>query len=379
MLPYIITFIISTLLAYVSERKFKNERKKTGVLFLILAVIPLVFLAWVREPTLGYDMKLYGIRVFDLAKSLNYSKFKVYVSNATMESGYLWLIFFLCKIKPDINFMMLGLQLINTIAFCIIAYNYRNKCSITLAMILYETTWYLFTYNIFRQSIALSICLIMIVLLEKKKYIISIVLLIIGTYFHDSMIFAIMAVLVMWIMSSNKIALKNKILLCFFITIFATFVLAFYNNIITLAYNVGIISQKYVGKLSNSEFRSTIDIEYSLLFLKTVSLALGIGYLYSKSVPSEEKNENLKWFTMLVIDYVVTFLSFKIRNTDRITWYLYYPALFIFVPQTIKIFKKDKLNITLAYCLIGSAYILYFLEKMITNQYNICPYISNIF
>ena len=379
MIPYIITFGISTLFAYISEFNFRRKKNRYGCIYLLIAVIPLLLLAWARNPSLGYDMELYGIKVFENVKGLNISKIKTYIDNSIIESGYLWIVYILSRIKPDINFMMIGLQLINTFAFVCLAYKYREKCSITLMMIMYETTWYLFTYNILRQSISLAICLFMILCFENKKYIMTIALFILGTYFHDSMIFSIISVMILIIMSSKNKSLKNKIIFCVLITILSILVLIFYNNIINICSDIGLIGEKYVDKLSNGEFRTKIDIEYSLLFLKTATILLGILYFASKAVSKEEKNNNLKWFTMLIIDFIVTFLSFKIRNTDRITWYLYYPALFIFVPQTIKIFKKNKVNRVLAYSCISSVFILYFLEKMITNQYNICPYVSNLF
>jgi len=171
MLPYVIVFFISTSISYVSELCFKKEKNKLGLLILILAMIPLVVLATVREPSLGYDMELYGKRTFNLASKLSYISYKNYAANSYTETGFLWIVYCLIQIKPDINFMMFGLQMINTIAFVIFAYSQRKKCSVTLINLLYETTWYLMTFNIMKQSITLALVLIMILLFEKKKYI----------------------------------------------------------------------------------------------------------------------------------------------------------------------------------------------------------------
>lgn len=104
------------------------------------------------------------------------------------------------------------------------------------------------------------------------------------------------------------------------------------------------------------------------------TLLLCAAYYLNKKIPKEEKEKNLKWLTMLLMDYAVLFVSFKSANTDRISWYIYYLAVLAFTPQTIKIFKNDKFNRILGYCIIGGILVAYIFEKLYTNQYQINPY-----
>jgi len=193
------------------------------------------------------------------------------------------------------------------------------------------------------------------------------------------MVFSILTFIIISIMSSNKITLEKKYKLFFIVIVVSVLSLAIYDKVVVMAYDFGLIGIKYYSKLTSSEIRSDIDIEYSLLIIKIIPMILSLIYLKSKVVSKEDKMNNIKWIAMLSIDFFITFLSFKIRNTDRISWYLFYPALFAFVPQTVKVFKNDRFNIVLFYILMGGLYIAYFLEKMITNQYHICPYMSNLF
>lgn len=377
MLPYIIVFMLACLLAYISEKSLKKGNKKNGIFFLILAIIPLIVLAGLRIPELGYDMNLYGINTFNSASIRDYNTIIPYIQNIyKLEKGYILYVFMLTRICNNINFMMFGLQLIVSICFIIFSYHYKEKCSMTLMMFIYCCTLYAFSYNILRQSIALGIFLVSIIAFEKKRYILFIILLLIALQFHMSALFAILCPIIIKVIDSKNISYKGKWLIIVFSLFALIFSLAFYEKIIMFGYSIGLLAEKYAYYLNeaSSDYRQEINIEYSILGLKTFCIILGLLYYNCKKVSKEEKKENLKWFTMLIIDYFVTFLSFKLANTDRITWYLYYPATFIFIPQTIKAFNTTGKNKMLSYIVVGSIFFIYILEKLITNQYQICPY-----
>lgn len=152
--------------------------------------------------------------------------------------------------------------------------------------------------------------------------------------------------------------------------------LMFYETVISTLANMGIIGSRYAYYInSNSrDYKESIDIEWSMLILKTFILGLSIMYFNNKKIDPKEKEKNSKWFIMLIMDYLITFLSFKLSNTDRISWYMYYPALFSFFPQTINVFKNNKTNRIVGNIVISGIFFAYILEKFITNQYHIVPY-----
>ena len=330
--------------------------------------------AGLRTVDLGYDTKLYVLNTYNFVSSgMNLGKiFSIY----GMEKGFVAYSYFIYHINPNFNFLLFALNIPVNIIFVIFMYHFKDNKSIPLLTTIYYCTLYAFSFNIIRQSISLSMFLLMLIFVDKGKKIPALTSFIIGFLFHSSMIFSIIALFIMWFSNNNKISRKYKIVSFLFIIISMIIMLISYENIINLAYNIGIISQRYLDYLntSSSNYRTTIDIEYSLLFLKTAILTLAFLYYKGKNIETIEKQKEQKWFVMLIIDYIITLLSFKLANTDRISWYLYYPAIFMFTPKLEKIFKKDKLNRSVGKIIIAGIFIIYLLEKLITNQYHICPY-----
>ncbi len=376
MLPYLLIIFLTTILTYFAEKKFKINKFKTGLFLIIIASLLYSIFAGLRTVELGYDTKLYLLRIYNNINNLNISQFIKYLPNENLEKGFTIYIYLLTRIQHNINFVMFGAQLIVTICFFIFSYHYKNKVSMTIMTFIYGCTLYLFTFNIIRQSISLGFVLLMIISLDKKKKASSIFFFIIALSFHNSTVFALIIPLFNFINEKSKMSNKTKFVL-YFLGIIATFLTVFfYSQIIKSLYNLGILSYRYFDYIneSNTNYRSTIDIEYSLLFMKIMIILIGLLYFKAKHISTEEKNENKKWFIMLIFDLIITFLSFKLANTDRLSWYIYYPALFIFSPRLVNCFKNDKYNKTMANIIICSVFLVYCLEKLITNQYHICPY-----
>lgn len=377
MLPYFITFALCCIMTYFAEiNEEKNKRKKAKFL-LGLSIVPLLFTAGLRVADLGHDMNLYGIATFRSASMRGFFEVIPFLKNTyNLEKGFFIYVFLLTRIFNNINFMMFGLQLIVSICFIVFCYYYRKKTSMTMMMFIYCCTLYAFSYNILRQSIALGLFLIAILFYDKKKKLLSLLTLLLASTFHTSIVFSLVAFMVIYLCDNKKIRFKYKIILIIFTIFLTLFGLLFYQRMIDVAYKLGIIGSRFVsyGYETSSNFRDKINIEYSLLGLKTYCMFLTFLYFSCKSIPKNEKQENIKWLVMLIIDYIITFLSFKLANTDRISWYLYYPATFIFLPQTVKIFKNDPRNQLLGNIVVGIIFFIYIIEKFVTNQYAICPY-----
>lgn len=372
MLPYIIVLIISVFLSSSADKRFKNKRKKSGIFYLVLLILLLSLFAGLRTTDLGYDTSKYIMRTYKLlesGKSLSY----LLDNYVVMEKGYLVYMSFLYNIWNNINFILTMLNLPVNIFFVIFMYHNKEKVSMKMMTIIYYCTLYALSFNVIRQSISLSIFLLILVLLDKKKYFLSILLFIVGFMFHKSMIFALFALLIMLVSNSNKLSQKSKSILLSVTTLTSVFFLMFYENIISISYSLGLIGKRYLNYLEFGEYSTGINIEYSLLFLKLSIIIILILYKRLKSVSHNIKNENKKWETMLFIDLFITFLSFKLKNTDRISWYLYYPAIFLLAPQLGKVFRIDDDN-RIGNIIVISVFIIYLLEKLLLNQYGICPY-----
>lgn len=374
MIPYIVTMLISTILAFCAEISNKKNNKKLCIFFIIAAIIPLAGLAGLRTTDLGWDTEKYAVRIFNIADSLSLGKYINYILSSGTEKGFLIVVYLLDKIYGNINFVLFGLQLFVSICFAILAYYYRDKSSITMMFFIYECTLYVVTYNTLRQSLAIGLIFIIIVLMEKKYYKSAFVLFVINLFFHDSAIFSVLVPIIMLISENKRLNPKTKkILFITLVFIFIGFAVS-YQSLITILHNYGFISDRYLGYLSDEKYAvENLDIQSTTVAFKTSIILLGGLYFYINK-NRNEKAENYKWYTMLIIDYVMMFVSFKIVNIFRVTYYLYYPALFIFIPQCKKVFKNDKFNQAFSVVLILSIFGVFYLNKLLTNYYDLYPY-----
>lgn len=372
MYPYFITFFISVVISYFSQRMINNGNKKIGIFLLILSILPLTLLAGLRSVELGYDTKLYGVSIFERIHNYTGTEFINYLSISSVEKGFLVVVFLLDRICGNINFVLFGLQAIISISFIIFMYSYKEKCRFTIMMLVYCCTLYTRSYDILRQGIAIALILLMIVMLDKKKYKTAILLYILSLFCHNSS-FAAIIIPIIYIIENLKIKDKYRYIVYLSACLTITFFSAFYTNILQILASFGLVSSKYLVYIGEDFSNSSLDIRFGVTIVKLIVLLC--CFMYKNRSKLYDKKDD-KWIMLLVFDFIINFLSFKVRNIDRIAWYFYYPATFIMAPQLVKIVKNEKANRIIFSILISALFLAEFLEKLITNRYHLNPYLS---
>lgn len=203
MFPYIITFLLSTLLLFFSDRVKVNQRNYIVILALILPAV----LAAFRANNIGTDVEVYLNPIINAAletssfdEYLNFEWFgewrPVFVSE--FEIGFTTLVYFIAN-SFGATWTKFILQVL--IIFPIyIAIKKYNKYPAWLGMLVFYLMMYNSTLNMIRQSIAISFILLAIVYLleNKKKY--FIVSFLIAVLFHKTaFILLVIVALYYWI------------------------------------------------------------------------------------------------------------------------------------------------------------------------------------
>ena len=376
MVVYLVVFFLTNIIALIGEKELKKN-KKIGILLLILSVLPIAILGGLRVPELGWDVKKYGISMFNNVKGLNINGLINYIKIRGHEEGFVILVFLLSKLRSNLNFVLFGLQLISIYSALYYLFVNREKGSIVFGLVLYECVLYPITYSTLRQCVSLALTLIMCIKFIDKKYIQAILLFIISLFFHDSAFVAIFLFFIMAFNDSNKISSKNKVIINVILFLSLVFSTLYYEEIIKFLWNLKIIPDKYYLYINSKYNIDSLKIRWPFIILKIFNIFLGWLYFKNKSIDIKEKQENKKWFLMLLIDFVISILSIKLLNIHRITYYLFFPALFAFIPQTMKIFGKEKNNVALAYIFVCLVYLLYFITSL--GYYSIYPYRGIIF
>lgn len=371
MMPYVITFFITNILALIGEKTCKKN-KKIGVLILILSVLPIILLGGMRVTSLGWDTDRYCVPIFNGVQGLSFADAITYLNTKQAETGFGILVYFLSLIVNNINFVLTCLMAITTYSVLYFLYKNKDKCPIPFGLLLYETTLYPIAYSTLRQCISIGIIFIACSTFLDKKYLRTILLILLCSFFHDSYYMAIAVFVIIAVNDSKKLSAKKKRNINLLVLLTIIISVCFYGDFLRYMWNLGIISDKYIRYLGSRFESSGLAIRWPLLLYKTFNIVICGMYFSSKKILPDEKIQNKKWYIMLLIDYVISLFSFRLVNAHRSTYYMLFPSLYILLPQTTKIFKDNKLNKGLSYLLMLTVYILYFITSL--KYYSIYPY-----
>ena len=371
MIPYIIAFFITNVLAFIGEKEYKKN-KMSGIIILIISVLPIILLGGMRITGLGWDTERYCVPIFEGVHKLDLKNAIKFLDTKQAEPGFGILVYVLSMIFDNINFVLTCLMAITTYAVLYYLFKNKDKCSIVFGLLLYEATLYPIAYSTLRQCISIAIIIIACATFLEKKYISTILLIMLSSLFHDSYYMAIATFIIIFVNDSKKLSIKTKrcinviVLLAIAISVF------FYGDILKYLWHVGIVNDKYIRYLGSRFESSGLSIRWPLLLYKSFTIIMCSLYFVSKKIPKDEKECNKKWYIMLLIDYIISLFSFRLVNAHRSTYYIFFPALFVFLPQTFKVFKDDKFNKVLSYMLVSMVYIIYFITSL--KYYSIFPY-----
>ena len=165
---YLATFLLSSVIACVAERQL--GRKKWLLVF--IAFLPLVLLAGLRDPAVGVDTDYYPLPYFRYSMDMSILDM---MKAAECEPGFSALFWVLSRVTQSFNAVLTIIQLLMVLPLIWMLYKLKVK-SIVPAVLVYACTFFPWSLNIMRQSLAASLLLIsfMLALEEKpKSYLLS--------------------------------------------------------------------------------------------------------------------------------------------------------------------------------------------------------------
>lgn len=360
MKAYVIVFIIATFLNYMCESIFfkKNSTKKVIPFFIMgISIFSLCFVAAVRDLSVGTDIYVYVTRLYNV--SLNYSNVFLYLKNCNSDILFA-LIVYLGSLTKNINIVLFLIQFAGVIPIYIYSYKVRKKYSFTLNILIYLLTMYCVSFNLMRQSIAISICLLSYFYFDegnKKK---SIILLIIATLFHKTAFIFVFALIINAIVKSNN---KDRNL---------------YILILILGMILASVLMRYIVSFSSySDYLYLDDREFSIgsiikrLFWIFLVL-LGFRVSHEKKI----KDKFIISLIFLLISLFTTITSFTIPGTGRLGFYFTDVSYFLFIFDIPKYFRQKKSVFLLVFTALIS---LWWISTAVPNDSSrVYPYKSDI-
>lgn len=273
MVPYLLVFSVTTVFVYLSEKKWKKNKKISAYILGITAVIILSVFAGIRDYSVGTDNSFYILPGYLQAKShmgnfLSYMKNDVY----QLEPLYLILSYVAAKVFRSPHFIMFVISLLTNLFMYLGIVKLRNFYSISFAWLTYCLVYFNISLNMMRQSVVIAIVFYVLSDIENKiSWKKATILFLLASLFHISGLIGFFFYVVRLLFTSRKYLSGFKMFL--FIALLSVPILIPYA--IQIMNSVGLLSGKYSVYLENSG-----EIAIGTIFFRGIGLASYITYCY---------------------------------------------------------------------------------------------------
>lgn len=252
MIPYLVTFIVLSVLSF---SQYVKELKRYKLIFLLLTVLYLILFAGLRNIGVGEDDGNYirtFLNILDYYDPIN-GVFTYSMVELNMEYGYVVINSLIRYITDSYTVLFL---VISILSVTINAYNY-NKYSkyVFLVLLLYFVHTYLYKdLNQIRAGLAAAILLFTIKPIHERKNLKTLVLVIIASLFHLSSVMVLLVLVFKHFLKSKK-----SILILMVISIIIG-LFGIGHKVLNLLPNLGPLSTKLNFYLEYTQYNYSIGL-----------------------------------------------------------------------------------------------------------------------
>ena len=157
----------------------------------LLAVLPPILIAGLRDSTVGTDTELYVVPIFNGIATNGQTLKEFLDSYPGMEWGYLFLTFVVSRLTDQPVFLLLCIHSLIILPLYMTAMKWREYLSPVFFMFIFYMIFFQESLSIARQSIALSLSLLAFTSYIEKKYLYYFVYTIIALLFHQTAVIAL--------------------------------------------------------------------------------------------------------------------------------------------------------------------------------------------
>lgn len=358
---YIITFLLSVGIA------FYLQKRRYSPWWLILAIVPLVFLAAYRSIEIGRDTHY------------TYDWFRICVESATMrrpleKAGkselFVAVQFYISRLTYDFNLSLIPIYIITYGSILLSFLRVKKYGLVAVGLIVYLLFFHRESFNALRQVMAIGLCMISFTYLIESKYIKSLIPLPFAYGFHHSAyIFLIVILLKLFTDKYRRIANKKWLKILFFI-LSAVAVMSFQTIAIYMG-GLGVIEDGYIEGYTNAQHFGT-NLPISVLTMNIVNLLV---FLY---LPHHYKlivKNNTFFQNILIIAFLCSFLGLVSTFAVRIGGYFWGMAPIIMM----MLFDKKNRKSWFFEGYLFFTFLYWFLTVIVAKLGDIYPYKSVIF
>lgn len=312
MIVYIVTFALSLLGVKMADSWYDDRRR-----FLVgslLAVLPPILIAGLRDSTVGSDMELYIVPIFTGIASNGQNLMEFIDSYPFMEIGYLFVNYVIAQLTDQPFFLLASIHILIIIPLYITAMKWRECLSPVLFMFIFYMIFFQESLSIVRQSIALSFSMLALTFFIEKRYINYFVFIIIAFLFHQTAVIALSFPLVYIIV--DRFSIREYYL--YYIGVTLIIVLFFLNldGILIWLIDSGYIDLKFLKYTSEDNTFSPV-LGATNIVVKIIIIA----YIVFTMVLYKPDAILKFFFVMAVLDILFSLCALIMQPLDRISLY----------------------------------------------------------
>lgn len=363
---YIVVFIIS-LFCIKLACKFRYSSKSLFILLSLIGLLIPCLLAAFRDLSIGTDVKIYVERIFEAA--FNYDDFYTFYlyPNSTVRDILYLLVNYICsKISPEISLLFFVNEVLVIIPIYIaLLKSNKNSNSIVIGMLIFYLFFYNATFNMARQSIALSFSILALSYLNNKQSKYFFIYSVISCLFHSSAI-VLFPIYLIYKFYENK---KNNAYKKFAIDVVLIGVVIvcvyFLPQILKLLSSMGIYTEKFNSILS-TYVRNDINWMNTLFYI-----LIYVFINFNKNI-LKDRIPNFRFYSYIsLLCIFILQLGAVVKYSERIGYYLFYPILFLVIPKLAPLSLNKIKKIELRNCIIiFSVFIIYWFFWIVLLQYH---------
>jgi hypothetical protein len=363
MKAYIITIIIAYFFAFLGENLLKKNKKHMGMLNLVISLTVICLLAGVRDLSIGTDVYVYLYPMFK-AFAFNGSSVIYQLQNSMTEIGFIILVYIIVSIFKNINILMFVVELCVALPIYIYAYKQKDKHSISFIILIFLLTMYVKSFNLIRQSVAMSLIILSTYYFDNKEYKKVIFLTILAFSFHTS---AIICTLIYALIIISKLKGKTKNILLLLVYVGLIFITISIIPILNTFFSKYAL---YVSKVSES------TITFARIIKKLFWIVLSFGYLHFTKNNKENHEKAVFCLNLFITEFILYFMNIKVHVAGRLGYYLLNLGYIVLCTNMLKVCKQK--NFMKLFLIIVLFAFWYKMTAIINSGDGTYPYMSNI-
>lgn len=362
-LIYGITFAMSLILCYIYEKRVDKNSLKNRFIWTLLIIAPTVILAGIR-----FDV---GIDYLSYESDFYQNKFEIGFKYYIKEPLNFLLNVIVYQICPNAVAMFFVYAFITMFVFFKAIDYYRDRMSLTLALFIFYMTYYLVSYNVIRQMIAVVIILYATRYIFEKKFWEYLLCVVVAGMMHKSAY--LMIVLYFFYDENLRFLKKVKLSKKFNISISENLQSIIIYGIIGL---LPLLLVPLIPKITNflGIYRGHLlkETHMSFKFLLYVLPILTLIFVYRKEILKESKSNEF-FIQCMILQIPFQLMGGMIKYVDRFSLYFAIMQI-VLIPILFYNLGNSKMDKFIKMSIIGW-YLFYFTVMIIILKSNgVMPY-----